>query len=325
MKKALIGLLVIFAIGFFIYNQRKTNGEEIKTVKPKIDNITQTVSASGKIKSDEEVNLSFQTLGKLAWVGVKKGDTVKKWQGIASLDQAALKKNLQAILNDYSIERTEFDDDQKTYEVVLTDFIKRIRQRSQFNLDNSVIDVELQDISIKLANISTPIAGIVTRADAEVAGVNITPTTTWTISNPDKMIFSAEIDETDIAKVTSGQTGIITLDALPDNPITVPIDSISFTSHITTSGATAYDAKFKIPLNNNLRFGLNGEVIIEVLKKNSVLTLPSEAITEKDNKKYVTVLVDKKPVEKEVKTGISSDTDTEILEGVNSEDEIVIK
>ena len=52
--------------------------------------------------------------------------------------------------------------------MVLTDFIKRIRQRSQNSLDNSVIDVELQDISIKLANIATPIAGVVTRADAEV-------------------------------------------------------------------------------------------------------------------------------------------------------------
>lgn len=324
LKKVLI-LLIVLAVAFFIINQRKSKSAEIKTVKPTIKDITQTVSASGKVKSDEEVNLSFQVLGQLAWVGVKEGDTVKKWQGIASLDQRVLKKTLEKDLNLYFTQRTKFDDDQKTYEVVLTDFIKRIRQRSQNSLDNSVIDVELQDISIKLSNLVTPIAGVVTRADAKVAGVNITPTTAWTISNPDKMIFTAEVDESDITLVSPGQTAIITLDAMPENPITATIESISYISHFTTSGATAYDVKFSLPANLNLRFGLNGEAVIEVVKKSSVLTVPNEAIFEKDNKKYVLVLNNKRTEEKEVQTGATSDNDTEIKSGLNDSDELLIE
>jgi len=322
-KKILIVIAVV-ALIVFLANQRKKNTENIETVKPKNIDISQTVSASGKVKSDEEVNLNFQTGGKLAWVGVKGGDTVKKWQAIASLDQRALQKNLETYLNNYSIERTEFDDDQKTYEVVLTDFIKRIRQRSQYNLNNSVLAVELQDLTLKLSNISSPIAGVVTRADAQVAGVNIIPTTTWTISNPEKMIFEAEIDESDITSVTPGQKVKVTLDAMPQNPIEAAIDSISYTSHLTTSGATAYDAKIKLPENLNLRFGLNGEALIEVANKASALSIPNEAIYEKGNKKFVIILKGINPEEKEIQTGIISDNDSEIKSGLSPEDNVVI-
>ena len=73
-------LLIVLAVGFLVINQRRSKSEEIKTVKPTIKDISQTVSASGKVKSDEEVSLSFQTLGQLAWVGVKEQNltTTKK-------------------------------------------------------------------------------------------------------------------------------------------------------------------------------------------------------------------------------------------------------
>lgn len=305
------------------FNQKNTKSVVIETIKPKIQDISQTVSASGKVKSDEEANLTFQTAGQLAWVGVKKGDSVKKWEEIATLDQRALKKNLQKYLNDYFTQRTNFDDDQKTYEVVLTDFIKRIRQRSQGSLDNSVLDVEFQDLSIKLSSLVTPIAGIVTRADAETAGVNVNTTTAWTISNPDKIIFNAEIDESDVGKVQEGQEANITLDSFPDKKINGTIGQISYVSHLTSSGATAYDAKIAIENRENLRFGMNGDVSIITDKKFNVLTLPISAVYEKDNKKYVTTYNNKVKQEVEIKTGIESDDDVEITNGLSASDEVI--
>jgi len=46
--------------------------------------LLESVSASGKVEAEEEAVLTFQTSGRLAWVGVKEGDRVEQWQAIAS-------------------------------------------------------------------------------------------------------------------------------------------------------------------------------------------------------------------------------------------------
>ena len=66
------------------------------------------LSSSGTVMAENKADLTFQTGGRLSWVGVKKGDRVRKWQGIASLDQRTVQKNLEKELNDYLKTRWDF-------------------------------------------------------------------------------------------------------------------------------------------------------------------------------------------------------------------------
>ena len=162
--------------------------ELYETESPRNRDLTRVVDASGTVTAHEEAVIQFQASGKLNWVGVKKGDTVKKWQAVASLDRQSLAQNLKKELLDYQGERWDFEQDQEDYgtaglpleKSMITDEVKRILEKAQFDLDSAVIDYELAKLSYDLAVIHTPIEGIVTEVDSPLPGVNVTPATAST-------------------------------------------------------------------------------------------------------------------------------------------------
>lgn len=335
--KRIFGVLAIIVVAGILFRSQikaKVAPTPIyKTATVEKKTLEKIVSASGKVKADEEVTLKFQTSGYLNWVGVKKGDYVKKWQAIAKLDAEELKKNLEKYLRDYSIERNDFEETRRVdYPFLnpgdaLTNTVKRILEKNQWDLDKTVLDVEIKNLALKYATLWSPIDGVVTSIDAPFAGVNITPTTAqFTISNPNKLIFAAKVDEVDIRSVKIGQNAKIVLDAYPDEIISAQVDRVDFTATTTSSGGTAFEVKFLLPENlaEKFKIGMNGDAEIILGQEADALAIPLEAVREKDSQNYVWLLESGKPVEKIVKTGFSNDSDTQILEGVSEGQTVII-
>ena len=323
-------VIVIIILSFTAYNKFVPKPPEkvyqLTTVK-KTD-LVQTIAASGKIQSETQVKLKFQTSGQLTWVGVKQGDYVQKWQAIASLDVRKLQKNLENELRDYSKERNDYEEAiQATYKnTALTETIKRILEKNQWDLEKAVLDVEIEDIALKYATLISPIDGIVINIDVPIAGVNITPTTAYfTVADPNNLVFEAEIDEADIGLITTNQSAELILDAFLDDPIPIAVDLIDFSASADSSGSTVFIVKFNLSNNGSRQFrlGMNGEVYITISEKQNVLTIPIEALIE-DEIQEVKVVENGKVVEKQVTTGIFSDDFIEITSGLNESDTIVI-
>jgi len=305
-----------------------------KTIKPRKTDLVDYVDVSGEVKAEEQATLKFQTSGRLVWIGVKEGDWVNKWQTIASLDKRELEKKLQKEVYDYLSERWDFEQSHEDYDTsglpleksILTDAAKRVLEKAQFDLNKSVLDLEIAKISRDLASIYSPIKGIVVSIDSPVAGVNITPATaTFTIANPEAMIFEANVDEADIAKVKVDQKVIISLDAYPDQEITGEIDKINFNATTTRGGGTAFPIEVKLPENEDLKFkiGLNGDGEIIIDERTDVLSVPLETVKEKDGKSYVEIIKNKKIQSVEIETGISTDSRMEIITGLSGEEKVI--
>ena len=299
-----------------------------QTVLVQKENLRLSISATGTVQSENQVDLKFQTSGLLTWVGVKEGDKVKKWQAIASLDKRELEKNLIKTLRDYNKERWDFDEAQQvTYKnQIITDTIKRILEKNQFDLDKAVLDVEIKDITLKFATLTSPIDGIVTHVETPIAGVNITPAAAvFTIADPSSMKFTANIDEVDVNQIKVGQKVLITLDAYPNEQFEGAVNKIGFASVTTKGGGTAFPIEIKMSKNDDLRFkvGMNGDIEIISEEKKAVLTVPNQALYQKDGRDFVKILENNKEKEVEVKKGLETDTKTEILEGLNEGQKVI--
>ena len=328
---AIILAIFIIAVGWPTTKKVTAKPEQnYETAKVQKEDLTDTVSASGTVQAENQVDLKFQTSGLLTWVGVKEGDQVKKWQAIASLDKRELEKNLLKTLRDYNKKRWDFEEiNRVTYkDQIVTDTLKRILEKNQFDLDKAVADVEIKDLAIKLAIISSPIEGIVTHIDTPVAGINITPATAvFSIANPDKMKFVANVDEADIGKVKVGQKITLILDAYPEQEIEGEVGQVAFASVATKGGGTAYPIDIYLPENKDLQFkvGMNGDLEIIISGVEDVLTIPSEAITEKDDKKFVRVIEGRQIKEVEVQTGLTTETKTQITKGLTEGETIIVR
>lgn len=328
-KISLIFLFVLAGGGFFYY--KKVSAEQIvlKFEKPIKQDITKSLEVSGFIDAKEKARLRFAAGGKVVYIGAKEGDTVKKWQTIATIDRAALQKQLQKDLNDYMQERYDWEDNRDSVkDRALT--TKEFRQvdRNQLDLTNTVLDVEIQDIAIKNTVISAPFEGILTTAPTNVAGTQILASDYFELMNPTTLIFKAAVDEADIALVQKGQTGKINLDSFRDKEIEAQVSYIAYTSTETSSG-TSFVIELPITeseIVDKLRVGMNGDVNIILEKKSDVITIPFIAIIQKDNKNFVKVKKDNKNnvEEREISIGIENDEIVEVTSGLSETDEIVV-
>ncbi|NTW22113.1 HlyD family efflux transporter periplasmic adaptor subunit [Candidatus Falkowbacteria bacterium] len=102
-KRYLVIAGVILAAGGFFYNSYKQgNKVEYTTAEAKLSRIVQTVNETGTVKTATEIKLNFLANGKIAKIGAKIGDKVKKDQVLAELDYSNLliqQKQAQANLD----------------------------------------------------------------------------------------------------------------------------------------------------------------------------------------------------------------------------------
>jgi macrolide-specific efflux system membrane fusion protein len=265
MKK--IFLLTAFALLLpLAYLFSQTKKEKVSQVSSQEDWANELIFA-GQVDAKRKVDLKFATSGKLSWVGVEEGDEVKKGQKIAALDQRELEKLFKKEMNDYMKERFDFEQSHDDYQeekdrLLITDEIKRILEKAQYDLNNSVLDVEIRQLAIEYANLYSPINGIVTSIDQPIAGVHVTPATAvFTIADPNSLYFQAEIDEEEISQIKTGQQAKIILDAYPEQEFDTQVETISF-APIPGKTNPTYEVVTNLPSKENFffRLGMDGEI-----------------------------------------------------------------
>ena len=187
---------------------------------------------------------------------------------------------------------------------------------AQANVTSSQYDVQEQAQGPKSADLQSAQASIdiaqvqLTSAQADVLGSSIiapmdavvvsAPLQLYQQSDPKTSIITitpagnnlqvdAAIDQSDIAQVKVGQIVDVTLDAYPDvhNSGTVSLVAVQGTivSNVTTFAVTVALDK----ASDLLRAGMNANINIVVAQAKNVLTVPSEAIKTRGNKKSVLI------------------------------------
>lgn len=310
-------------------NAEKSSKEKTYTVARKA--IRKTITISGKVDAEEKATLRFQSSGRLVWVGVKEGDTVKKYQTIAQLDVRDVQKSLDKALRDYSKQRNDFEEMWRvTYsgrskpEDALTDTVKRILEKNQWDLDKAVLDVELKKLSVEYATLTTPISGIVTVVGVLYAGTNITPAQAeFTVINPASLYLSVLADQTEVAQLSASSSAEIIFDSYPNEKINGSVASVAFTPK-TGESTTVYEAKVLYPLGGTTKYrvGMTADATFLLGEKPDAIVLPPKAIQKEKDQRFVTRIIGSKREKAPVTVGDETEEGVEILSGIADGDVI---
>jgi HlyD family secretion protein len=400
--KAIIAIFIssIFLISIISYSgcaqifETKVSEEETAVVK-RGDIIGETISIIGEVIPENEMIVSFKTIGTVNSVNVKEGDVVKKGDIIATLKNEDLEIALEnsegdlinarnriaqeikiaqdavdfadkASHNIYILnqKKSQLYDQQKppkgaTGEEKLLDKYQDSvsKQSDKITLEqahdaywnavnnlksikiNSKIEIENLERAVSEAKrkledliLTSPIDGTITYLGIKV-GQEIESQATTQISLPkvtitdlSKTHIEVDIDEIDIGKIKEGQGVKIILDAYPNEEL---IGDIYYISEIgdESTGAVTYKVKLDIKDDKGLKIRtlMSANLDIEIEGKKEVMILPNNAILEKNDKKYVMLLIEEEKREVEIKTGYSDGINTEILSGLNEGDKVLIK
>jgi len=321
-------LVVVLLVGWNRFGQQTKKTAKVVTHTVKKETIRQTLTVTGKLDAKEKITLRFQSSGLLNWVGVKEGDVVTKYQAIAGLDQQELQKNLQKYLNSYESERRDFEQTKDEYRQPSQGYWEltwdqrndadRALQKAQFDLNSSVLDVELKNIALKYATLISPIAGIVTKVGTPIAGVNITPTQAeFEIVNPDSIYLSVLPDQTEVSTISASQSADIVFDAFPDTHIQGFVQSVAFTPK-TGETSTVYEVDVRFPSEATMKYrvGMTADATFTIIEKPDVLAVPIRFIKNENGKNYVMKKTGSGKEKQYVQIGIESDDMTEITGGL---------
>lgn len=326
-KLSLVALVILAGLGFWQYRRAQANQIELTFEKPRIGNLTKTIQVAGLVDARQKANMRFAAGGKVVYLGAQEGDTVTKGQTIATIDRRELEKRLQQDLNAYLRERWDWEtlQDQTNYHVEPLE-TRRTIDKEQWNLNDTVLNVEIRDIAIRNTVLSAPFAGILVASPTSVAGIQLLATDVFELIDPATLIFKAGVDEADIGLIKPGQTATLELDAYSNEIITTQVESIDLRSSQSTSG-TIFIVRLPLPSQDvqRYRLGLNGDVTIEVETRENIMIIPLDATRQRDDAVYVDVRTgDGTYEEREIETGLETDDEIEVLSGLSLEDEVLI-
>jgi HlyD family secretion protein len=379
-----IGIIILIIVLSNLLNPNK-NAKFVTLDSVKQGNIIQTVSGPGIVKAKDQVEISAYVLSKVVEVPVVEGQDVKKGDLLVRLDdtkyreevireramvasaQAALEiaerqlsegkdsfDRQKALYEDRLISKAEFDRALTTYRSLETAYSQAISNLTQAR---SMLTAAEDDLS--KTRYTSPIDGIVTKVNVEVGEIVVTGTMNTpgtvmvVVSNMGVMEVDAEIDETDVVKVTLGEKAQIELDAFPGKIFNgevveiakMPISGVttSTTTTSSTSGTSQVSADYDVTVTlegatPDIFPGMNSTVDIITSTAENVLFIPIQAIVKRTpegkiqegkmqkRQNYVDgvfLLEGKKVVFRQVETGISDDQYIEIKSGLKKGENVI--
>lgn len=342
-KKLIIAAsTIIILVIIIVLNVRKSGGVNVEVSKVERGQIEEIVSAPGEIQAKEERKINSEVTAEVVKLLVEEGDWVEKGQVLVKLDSTEQFAAYQRALANVSAQRAdlEFRKEQmkrkkelykkglisrENFENIVTEV-----ELAQSNLENARTELGRAKRSLQRTIIRSPIPGTVMDINKEegevvVAGTMHNPgSVLLTVSDLGEMEMVAEVNESEIPLVSTGDTARITVDAFADTTFkgnvyykaNMPIDAAA-------SGAVEFEVKISIPHHAGMLPGMSANCEIVTAKKDSVLRIPLQSLVSKDKKRGVYRVEKEKTKFVEVKTGITEGMWTEIKEGLEENDLIV--
>ncbi len=229
---------------------------------------------------------------------------------------------IQARTDLQAAQDTVYDIDVKKHEI---DLAKAEVQRAKISL------AEAKD-RLDETEIFAPISGVLIEKLVEQGQIissgisNVSGGTALaTVADLSRLFIIADVDETDIGSVQAGQQVKITADAYPGRFFTGKVKRIS-PKGLVENSITIFKVKIEIQDEGKgilkPMMTANVDIISEELK--NVLYLPREAVRVEKNKKFAAILVDHRPQEIPVTTGVRNPIHIQILSGLEAGQTVLI-
>lgn len=348
-RKRWIGAAVIILLLIFVFfRQASVNKNKVtyQTTAVKKGTIVSSVSASGQILTSNLVNVGTQATGVVKAVYVKNGDKIFVGQRIAeiTLDSDGALANTKAwaslvsatggyrsaqasLLNVY--DQIKGHDSDESFAMIET------RTKVEVASDNAWANLATAGLSYRLVSpvITAPMTGMIDNITLTPGMVLTNGSSSTAISSNRVAVITSQgnpiatfnVSEVDVSRVKQGQKATITLDSISDKTFTGKIMTVDKIGTVV-SGVTNYpvtilfDTTAPEILSN---MAATANIIID--SKDGVLEAPSSAIqTQTDGTPYVRILRNGQPQNVNIETGLSSDTETEIISGLSEGEEVIM-
>ena len=281
------------------YRSRKAREAlaQIRTDKATIGTLRKTVSATGAMSAQDNVDINSKITGRIVAVYVKENEFVRAGQTLVKLDDTSLRKTQE-------MKRATMQDREATYR---------------------------RDLALVQEGAISPIDGYVigkpTSVGQTVSSGISSPQVIMNVATLDKMQIELMVDESDIGQIRDGQQVEFTVDAYPDETFYGVVTLIS-RSATTTNNVNYYKCYVDVDnVDNKLLPTMTARANVIISEMKDVMTISSKCIFSDNGRTYVKVLDRATGNQKEVdiKQLMAGEDRIAVSGDINDGDELVVK
>ncbi|HET7435239.1 MAG TPA: efflux RND transporter periplasmic adaptor subunit [Thermoanaerobaculia bacterium] len=312
---AIIAAVAIGAIVAVVISKKRAKPIPVTTEKAQRRNVTQLVTATGKIQPEVEVKIAPEVSGEIIEIPVKEGQSVQRgqlllrikpdtYQAQVEAQTAALngarsasvqnRAQLDKAATDYARAQNLFkqnlisDNDLKSAQTA-RDVAQAALQSSLFEIQRS--EGALRQIREALGKtiIYSPSNGTITsltsRVGERVVGTSqFAGTEVMRIADLDSMEARVNVNENDVVNVKVGDEARISVDAYPDRAIRGVVREIASSAQTNNAGTqeevTNFEVKISIPDRSlRLRPGMSATADVETATVQNAVVVPIQSVT----------------------------------------------
>ncbi|KKI94198.1 hypothetical protein WQ54_00995 [Bacillus sp. SA1-12] len=297
---------------------------DYEVVEVKKGDVIKRVKGLGTVEPAENRPLAFSQSGtRLKKISVKKGELVKKGQLIAEIESGSLAFDLE--LAEIDLKKAEIKLKQlnaqnaDTYSIDL----------AELDLDSLQLRVEHLKNELEKTRITSPINGIVTFITEKNAGDAIEAYESIVhVADTSKLqlVYSA-ISGNELVDTKIGMKAEITINGkktagkVVQTPSEVPVEKIE-------ENPDLYQRSIFIAIENppkDVKVGDSIDFEIITGKRENVLIIPKSALRSMAGRDYVQVLEGEAKREIDIEKGLVSDTEVEVIRGLETGDTVILK
>lgn len=318
-KKLFIGLgvlvVLIAAVAAMAASRNREKPILITTEKAFRTNITEIVTATGKIQPEVEVKIAPEVSGEIIEIAVREGQTVQRGQLLMRIkpdayraqvesQQAALSGSRSGSVRNRA-ELTKAESDYRRVEKLYRDGLVSEAERNTAKAaydgakaayEAAVSNIDQAEGALRQVNealsktvIYSPVTGTISlltsRVGERVVGTSqFAGTEVMRIADLDNMEARVNVNENDVVDVKVGDAARISVDAYPDREIRGIVREIASTALTRNAGTqeevTNFEVKISIPDRSvRLRPGMSATADIETATVKNVVAVPIQSVT----------------------------------------------
>lgn len=342
-------LKIILTLSFLMYlvtitgcstNTAKTEAriKNVKVEKAVTAPITVNEEYAGRLMPVEEVNVASTISGRVENVFFDVGQLVNKGQTLftlkadaqqinqaeAAVNQAQLQYNYardlyektQVLYSNGAVSKQELDRVEKDYQSTLVGLISASDNLKLINNGASQTGATSNTI------VSAPISGVVSACNVSPGEMTSASAVAFIIIDPAEMYVEIYVSDNKIKKLMKGQKIKVSVDALNSGVLEGLVDRISPNVDPKTKLYTVR-ITFSQPVDK-MTSGMIAKVMVPIENNDQALQIPNQAVVMEQGVAIVYTVKDGVVKKKSVKTGITTEKVTEILENLQVGEEVIV-
>lgn len=305
----------------------------IKVFPVEYADIVPSLDLNGSVEGQTSATVSAKISGRIEQVLVQEGEEVKAGTPLVKMESVELANAVRQAED--SVRKAKI-----SYELALSDF-NRYQMLfdngavSEQQLDNAKAKLKTADADLSSAVasqssaaqqysyglITSPVDGVIANKTATIGQVVSPGAALMVVQDINQVYAVINVEQKDLGRVQIGQKANVTVDAYPGSVFSGIVEVMN-----PEAGAVSRTFRTKIKLDNtdgSLKAGMFANVQVLTGDSVQVLTVPQQAVVQKQGSYYVFVVEDDKAIRRQIEIGQVDGSTIAVTSGLQAGEQVI--